>query len=740
MASSCALTAGVSATRVVRASPSASAVASRRRVVARPTNRTSCLCHAPPPTRARVVALAGDPIMLWDDTQRKFVDGGCTTTSLDDPCVQGLAITPAEVIERITKAKGAGGRLDLTGIGLREVPSEVWTLTDLADLQLSNNKLISLPDQIGNLVNLERLGLAGNRLRKLPDGLGGCTSLQGLWAHGNLLKSLPNSIENCEYLRLLMLAGNKLKFLPDGIGKLVDLEELSVPGNCLEALPESIVECGSLRTLDVHGNFITALPSSMGKRCRSLEDMSLQGNRLVTLPDSLCDARRLKRLNVAENALETLPENIGDAAMLNQLWVYANPSLASLPVSLARNVSLKAAWAEGCSFHGDGGNALRMYISHAAEGGGGKRKTPPAILGVDFEQLASAGMDGNKVAEFVKVSETASVASRGAGGDEAHQRGYFKLEKWVVSKAMTEEQGGSDATTRAAATRPTRAPVLIVAFGSAPGVPNWGGLLKKLKIDVDARGKNNLGGAGAFAAAAVHAAKQGFDVLYVADTARSWYGGDGFGNGEQEEMAWRAALGQVANKYEKVIHLGDSMGASAALLFADLSDISLAFCPQVCLVEASIRPGRSAVWMKRYETSLIAAVKRCVETNNGHVVIHTGSWQHDVDQASAVLARLGSDSETSYTSAKGKGGGKVTLITHHVDNHRVALALEEGGELLPIVRTALHDALAGIRSGEGKEKGEDDSYSSAVGVDDASAKGVDSIALRKFNPATAVKK
>ena len=56
------------------------------------------------------------------------------------------------------------------------------------------------------------------------------------------------------------------------------------------------------------------------------------------------------------------------------------------------------------------------------------------------------------------------------------------------------------------------------------------------------------------------------------------------------------------------------------------------------------------------------------------------------------------------------------------------------------MRTALHDALAGIRSGEGKEKGEDDSYSSAIGVDDASAKGVDSIALRKFNPATAVKK
>ena len=98
--------------------------------------------------------------MLWDNDQRKFVDGGCTTTRLDDPCLQGLSISPQEVIERIHKAKGPGGRLDLTGVGLREVPSEVWTLTDLADLQLSNNKLTCLPEGLGNLKPLERLGLA----------------------------------------------------------------------------------------------------------------------------------------------------------------------------------------------------------------------------------------------------------------------------------------------------------------------------------------------------------------------------------------------------------------------------------------------------------------------------------------------------------------------------------------------------------------------------------------------------
>ena len=46
---------------------------------------------------------------------------------------------------------------------------EVWALTDLVDLQLSNNRLTALPDALGHLVELERLGLAGNRLRSLPE-------------------------------------------------------------------------------------------------------------------------------------------------------------------------------------------------------------------------------------------------------------------------------------------------------------------------------------------------------------------------------------------------------------------------------------------------------------------------------------------------------------------------------------------------------------------------------------------
>ena len=49
--------------------------------------------------------------------------------------------------------------------------------------------------------------------------------------------------------------------------------------------------------------------------------------------------------------------------------------------------------------------------------------------------------------------------------------------------------------------------VLVVSFASAPGVPNWGGLLPRIRK------------------AATEPAHQAFDILYVVDPERSWYNG-----------------------------------------------------------------------------------------------------------------------------------------------------------------------------------------------------------------------
>jgi hypothetical protein len=47
----------------------------------------------------------------------------------------------------------------------------------------------------------------------------------------------------------------------------------------------------------------------------------------------------------------------------------------------------------------------------------------------------------------------------------------------------------------------------VVSFGSAPGVPNWGGLLPRVRKE------------------AQEPAHECFDVMYVVDAERSWYSG-----------------------------------------------------------------------------------------------------------------------------------------------------------------------------------------------------------------------
>ena len=50
--------------------------------------------------------------------------------------------------------------------------------------------------------------------------------------------------------------------------------------------------------------------------------------------------------------------------------------------------------------------------------------------------------------------------------------------------------------------------LLVVSFASAPGLPNWGGLLKKVY--------NSM----------AEPAHKRFDTLYVVDPTRSWYHGE----------------------------------------------------------------------------------------------------------------------------------------------------------------------------------------------------------------------
>jgi len=516
------------------------------------------------------------------------------------------------------------GKLDLSDCGLEELPAGVCAIDGLEELSLSGNRLRTLPESIGGLTQLKKLGLAGNCLEELPESIGRLTALDGLWLHGNCLRALPDSIGDLGSLSAVNLSGNFLTRLPASIGRLARLESLGLAGNELEALPESIGALSRLQAVSLHGNRLVSLPASFAG-LTALQSASLQGNRLASLPEDLSGLASLLTLNVADNALAALPASLAHLPRLAVLVAYGN-RLGSLPPGLLAAPALRQAWLEG--------NPLDAAAVAAAAADVG-----PLVkaLGLDASQVAGLPADA---AGRLSAGPLRTSAICPAPSGATH--GYLKV-----------------------AAGPGQAPraerVLVVAMGSAPGDPNWAGLLRRTREEMEQRGTPGAD----------------FDVMYVVDPHRAWYGGgDADGAGLDH---YRGAVARAAAEYRGTVTLGDSMGGSACLLMSDLADVSLAFTPQTQLTECSIRPGRPREWLARVGE---ACRERVAEAGRAgrQVRVLTGSWKHDLDQARFVEDLEG-----------------VDLEVFSFDSHRLAKWLDSQGRLAPIVASGIAAAATGER-------------------------------------------
>jgi Leucine-rich repeat (LRR) protein/serine/threonine protein kinase len=84
--------------------------------------------------------------------------------------------------------------LSLYYMGLKEIPREVWQLTQLQVLGLRSNRLTQLPKEIGQLTQLRELDLKGNQLTQLPFEIGQLTQLRELGLSNNPLQVPPRQV------------------------------------------------------------------------------------------------------------------------------------------------------------------------------------------------------------------------------------------------------------------------------------------------------------------------------------------------------------------------------------------------------------------------------------------------------------------------------------------------------------------------------------------------------------------
>jgi internalin A len=159
-----------------------------------------------------------------------------------------------EVKRRIVECRDSrSDALELSGLPIDAVPSEVRELFWVRNLFLDDCNIIELPGWITQLKQLRGLALASNNLSALPSTIRGINALEFLAVESNRLTELPEWIGKLSSLQTLYVEHNNLKSLPRSLLNLNELRELSIQGNRGLRIPAEIAsEEHAARILDFY--------------------------------------------------------------------------------------------------------------------------------------------------------------------------------------------------------------------------------------------------------------------------------------------------------------------------------------------------------------------------------------------------------------------------------------------------------------------------------------------------------
>ena len=186
-------------------------------------------------------------------------------------------------------------------------PLGLKTIEEVRELNLSNMGLTELPDALGKFSSLSHLNLSRNALTSIPDSIGDLHLLDRLYLTGNALDTLPSTVANLRQLTVLDISENKFEEIPPVIKLLDQLKKLEVIANKIRLIPDWICWL------------------------RNLQCLGLDHNSISTLPDEISDLRQLEIFTLSRNRLSQLPASMGYLSKLSYLLIDQNPDLKEIP-------------------------------------------------------------------------------------------------------------------------------------------------------------------------------------------------------------------------------------------------------------------------------------------------------------------------------------------------------------------------------------------------------------------------
>ncbi|XP_022046282.1 volume-regulated anion channel subunit LRRC8E [Acanthochromis polyacanthus] len=219
---------------------------------------------------------------------------------------------------------------------LAKIPPSVGDVAMQLQRLCIHNESVKLQafSSLKKLTNLVSLELVGCELERIPSAVFSLNNLQELDLKENKLSTVEEilSLQHCQRLVTLRLWHNKIAYIPDHISKLHTLETLDISWNKLRKLPSRLFYCTKLRHLDVSHNQLTSLPPEVSI-LQGLQFFSAAFNSFETLPEELFSCKRLKTLILGNNCLSYLSSRVSNLAQLVRLDIKGN-RLESLPLEI----------------------------------------------------------------------------------------------------------------------------------------------------------------------------------------------------------------------------------------------------------------------------------------------------------------------------------------------------------------------------------------------------------------------
>ena len=199
--------------------------------------------------------------------------------------------------ELVLSGAAVSERIDKSGLD-----KDIFELTFLNFLQISNTTLLSLPVELGQLLKLKTLDLHKNSLKELPASIGLLKELKHLDLSDNKLQKLPTTLTELNLLQSLNLNCNQLTELPSFV-LLTSLKRVDISHNQLKELPDGIYELEHLSEIIASYNQISNISGNISK-LPALKVLSLNANKIELLPSELTDCLKLKDLHLQDNSIQ----------------------------------------------------------------------------------------------------------------------------------------------------------------------------------------------------------------------------------------------------------------------------------------------------------------------------------------------------------------------------------------------------------------------------------------------------